>query len=201
MVTYDQMKSKVEEMRLEKRSLQRRLQDEKERHGNLATKLSNLEKAHSIIQIVAQSTQQNLQYHFSKLVTSALKGISSEWPDFEVEFVPRRNRTECDLLFSQNGVRQHPLESSGGGPKDVASFALRCAYWAIRKNRRVLILDEPFKYVSPDLQGETSEMVKSLSSSLKLQILMVSHQTDINIAADRTFFVERKGDRSRVEEV
>ena len=42
-------------------------------------------------------------------------------------------------------------------------------------------------------------MVKMVSRRVKLQIIMISHQDDINIAADRTFLNVKKGGKSEVE--
>jgi DNA repair exonuclease SbcCD ATPase subunit len=42
-------------------------------------------------------------------------------------------------------------------------------------------------------------MVKMLSDRLGVQIIMVSHQEDINVAADKTFYNSKKGQKSKVE--
>jgi len=76
---------------------------------------------------------------------------------------------------------------------DVTSFALRVAFWALKKNRPIMVLDEPFPNVSPDLQYKVSEMVKFVSEKLGLQIIMVSHAENINVAANKTFVVSKKG--------
>ena len=197
---FDKIKSQFKELKAERQVLASRKEREEKKKEELESRLDNAEKGLAIIQSVAKDTQQNLRFHFSKLVTSSLKAVSLEWPDFDVEFVIRRNRTECDLYFDEFGTRQHPIESSGGGPKDVASFGLRCAYWALKKNRRVLVLDEPFRNVSPDLQRAVSDMVKGVSKTLGIQIVMVSHQDDINISADKTFSVVKTGKVSRITE-
>lgn len=197
---FESIKSRFEELKAERQVLASRKKREEKKREELEVRLDNAEKGLAIIQIVAKDTQQNLRFHFSKLVTSSLKATTPEWPEFDVEFVIRRNRTECDLYFVEYGHRQHPMESSGGGPKDIASFALRCAYWALKKNRRALVLDQPFGNVSSDLQRAVSIMVKSVSEMLKIQIIMVSHQDDINISADKTFSVVKTGKISKVTE-
>lgn len=162
-------------------------------------KLESFTKARSVIQIVALNTQRNLEYHLSNLVTTAIWAINPAWPKFVVEISIQRNKTECNLFFEEFGVKQRPKNCSGGGVKDVASFALRIARWSLNKNRATFFLDEPFRNVSPDLQEKTSEMVKMTSEELKLQIIMISHQEDINIASDKTFHVTKEGQISKVE--
>jgi len=159
-----------------------------------STRLANAEQARIILQIVAQKTQKKLEYHISSLVTTALRSVLPEPPDFKAEFVTRRNKTECDLLFVMNGEEYLPKEGSGGGAKDIASFAFRVSRWGLNKNRPTMILDEPFRNVSPDLQHKVSEMLKMVSSEINLQIIMVSHAVNINACADKvTEVVKEKG--------
>jgi len=166
----------------------------------LKQRVEDSKQARIVLQEVAKQTMQNLEYHLSNPVTLALKAINLEWPKFVAEIVIRRNQMECDLLFEEEGVRYRPTDGAGGGPLDVASFALRVTFWSLKKNRSCFILDEPFKYVSPDLQSKASDMIKMISSSLELQIIMVSHQEDINISSDKTYRVEKIKKISHVKE-
>jgi ABC-type transporter Mla maintaining outer membrane lipid asymmetry ATPase subunit MlaF len=156
-------------------------------------------KARIIFQDIAQQTQKNLEDHISNLVSLALKSVSPEFPDFVAEMTIRRNQLECDLWFENYGNRTRPMYSSGGGPKDVASFALFVSYWAMGNNRGCLVLDEPFKYVSPDLQGNVGDMIRMISDKLKLQLIMVSHADTVNESADKEFFVKLDGEVSLIE--
>lgn len=154
--------------------------------------------ARIIFQDIAQQTQRNLEDHISNLVTLALKAVSPEFPNFVAEMKIRRNQLECDLWFEHNGFKTHPMYSSGGGPKDVASFALFVSYWSMGSNRACLVLDEPFKYVSPDLQGNVGDMIRMIADKLNLQLIIVSHADTVNESADRQFFVEIDGEVSSV---
>ena len=169
--------------------------------ANLQLRMTSADKARVIIQNVAKETQQNLEFHISKLVTTALNSV---FPD-EIQFVTRieirRKKTECDLLFEEFDQEYNPLKGSGYGPVDVASFALRISFWSLNRNRPTMILDEPFRNVSPDLQYKVSEMLKMISKRLGIQVIMVSHQKDINIAADKTFLATKVGKVTEIKEV
>jgi DNA repair exonuclease SbcCD ATPase subunit len=145
------------------------------------------EKARAIIQKVARETQQSLEYHVGELVSLALNGIFPDPYKFVVEFVERRNRSECDLFFERAGERVHPFDASGGGAVDVASFALRSSIWSLGKSRNVLGLDEPFRFLSRELQPLASEMLAEISHRLGLQIIMITHSPDLIDGADRVF--------------
>ncbi|KXH69829.1 MAG: hypothetical protein AM326_01780 [Candidatus Thorarchaeota archaeon SMTZ-45] len=158
-------------------------------------------KARIIIQTVAQETQRNLEFHLSHLVTTALAAVFPEDIQFVARIEVRRGKTECDLKFSEYGQEYDPLEGSGFGPVDVASFALRVTFWSLKKNRPTFLLDEPFRNVSPDLQHKVSDMLKMVSEKLGLQIVMVSHQEDVNVSADKTFVARKEGKVTRLEEL
>ena len=156
------------------------------------------ERGLTIIQLVAQSTQQNLEYHISNLVTTALASVFPNPPEFVAEIEVARNKTSCQLSFLEFGEKSKPTECAGGGPLDIASFALRTSYWSLKRTRPVFLLDEPFKFVSPGLQSKVSDMLKMLSEKLAVQIIMVSHADEINYSADKTFHVEKDGEIAKV---
>jgi len=151
--------------------------------------LENCQKARVIIQTVAQTTQERLEHHISSLVTMALASVFPDPYTFVLQFVKRREKTEADLIFVKDGNEGSPMDVSGGGPLDVASFALRTATWAIKPTRNVLILDEPFRFVSRNLQLACSEMLKYISEKLEIQLIVVSHIPEIMDKADKVFNV------------
>jgi len=147
------------------------------------------EKAREIIRTVGIKTQQQLSFHISDITSLALEAVFPEPYALVVDFVQRRNKTECDLLFEKNKERMHPLDASGGGAVDVAAFALRIASWSMTnpKSRSVMILDEPMRFVSADLQQAASEMLKEISTKLGIQFIIVTHENTLAAWADKTF--------------
>ena len=165
------------------------------------TRAEGMKKARIVIQTVAQETQQNLEYHISEPVTSAIRAVLPDEITFIARIMIRRGKTECDLLFEEFEEEYKPLKGSGYGAVNVACFAERICFWSLQKNRPTLILDEPFRDVSPDLQYKVSLMVKKLSKKIGMQVIMVSHAAEINLAADKTFVTEKKGKITQVTEV
>ena len=58
--------------------------------------------------------------------------------------------------------------------------------------RNTIILDEPFKHLSDDLQPLGSEVLKQLSDKLKIQFIIVTHRKEITGVADKIFEVSRR---------
>jgi len=166
------------------------------------------EKAKLIVQEIGLKMQEQLQYHISAITSLALEAVFDNPYQLELDFVQRRNKTECDLYFARGDIKVDPLSASGLGAVDVASFALRVAAWDMMepKSDNVLILDEPFKH----LKGEEAnirvlQIVKEISKRLNLQIIMVSDERisreDIIENADRTFEVTIKKGVSKIKQL
>jgi hypothetical protein len=167
--------------------------------------LQKHEKAREIIRIVGKSTQEQLSFHISDITSLALEAIFNDPYKLQIEFVPRRNKTECDLYFVRNENKVDPLKASGVGAVDVAAFALRIAAWSMQTphSRNVMLLDEPFKH----LKGVKAnlrllDMINEISNRLKLQTIMVSDERvdkeDIYEKADRVFEVTIKKGISKI---
>lgn len=156
--------------------------------------LRRYEQAREVIREVGIKTQNQLSFHISDITSLALEAVFDDPYELVVEFVQRRNKTECDLFFVREDNKIDPLGASGVGAIDVAAFALRVASWSMQhpKSRNVLILDEPFKHLKgrePNLR--VLEMIKQVSQKLNFQIIMVSDERipreDIIEAADKVF--------------
>ena len=198
MVNFQELKNKVKQDRASKDVLESKYKDLLILKESLELTLTEAEQAREVIQTVAQKTLQNLEFRISNLGTLALKSVSPDFPELIARISMRRNQTEVDFLFKEFDVEQKPLESSGYGAVNIACYALRVSFWSLDKNRPVMILDEPFRDLSPDLQEKASDMIKMVSEKFDLQHVLVSHAEDLNYAADRTFVVEKIGKRSRV---
>ena len=196
------LRTKLSELRGKQKEVKRNIKDIETSLLKLKRNLTRYEQAQEIIREVGIATQQQLTFHISDVVSLALETVFDDPYEFEVEFVRRRGKSECDLFFVRDGQKIHPLTASGGGAVDVASFALRVASWSMqipRKNN-VLILDEPFKNLSAEYLPYASELLKKLSEKLNLQIIMVSHSEELIDYADKVFVCSIRNGVSKVAE-
>lgn len=159
------------------------------------------EQAQTIIQVVAQETQNQLAYHIAEPVSLALASIQEDPYSLNVNFEIRRGRTECDLMFERNGQLSEPLDSTGGGCVDIASFGLRMARWSLNNDTRpVFLLDQPTHELSGrDLQKKAGEMMKEVCSKLGAQLIVVSHSPAMAEAGDRVYRFQKNNGITRVE--
>lgn len=179
------LKDKINISKGEKLAIEKQLADEQ---TSLTTTNENYlvyEEALTIAKEVAIRTQQQLEYQISELVSLAFAAVFDEPYELKVEFVQRRGKTECDIFFTRDGNAIEP-DASGGGARDIASFALRVTAMRLMSGnvKPLLILDEPFKFLSLDLQEKAAIMLKEVSKKLGLQVIMVSHNETLIENAD-----------------
>ena len=189
-----QMKGRKEQLELDLKRVKKNINEAEQREKYVL-------KARSVLQKVAQETQEKLVYHISNIVNMALGAVLPDPYKLVIHFVERRNTVECDLLFEKDGEEMKPETSSGGGALDIAAFALRCVFWSFENTRPIIFLDEPFRFVSVDLQSKVGDMLQSISEKLGLQIIMVSHLPNIIAGADKIFEVSQVKGRSIVNEI
>jgi hypothetical protein len=162
--------------------------------SNLQIRSGDIERSSVILQIVAQQTQSQLSFYISDMVTTA---ITTVFPDdnfqFFLEFVQRRGKTEADMFLADvKGNRIKLSDAEGGGLIDIVSFSLRICLWSLTKSSRaVIICDESMKFLSRNLLPKAGELIKELSSQLKLQIIMVSHLDELIDMADQVIEVKK----------
>lgn len=189
-----QLRNQLERQKGQKSQIEKSITTTVQETKDKKRDLRRHEQAREVIREVGLKTQQQLSFHISDITSLALEAVFDDPYELVVEFIQRRNKTECDLFFVRNNHRMDPLDSSGIGAVDVAAFALRVASWSMQypKSRNVLILDEPFKHLKgrgPNLR--VLEMIKQVSEKLNFQIIMISDERipreDIIEAADKVF--------------
>lgn len=175
-------------------------------------------KAQSIIQIVAQATQKELEYRITEPVSLALAAVYDDPYKMVARFeITGRGNTECHLGFERNGNIFKPVNndggSTGGGPIDIGSFALRIGSWSLAqpRSRPIILTDEPFKWIDKKkIQGtETTtmhlagqmlkEITKPPPDGLGLQIIMITHIKELIECADRVIETTIKNGKTSVE--
>lgn len=171
---------------------------------NLNKRIKLLEQAQVFLQKIAQDTQGNLKFQIEDIVNLALETCFPNEYKFQLQFNIARGKTDAELVFiSQKTGRQiDPMNASGGGVVDLTSFALRIASYALEQGiDNVIILDEPFRFISRDLQVRAGEILKTLSEKLGLQILMVTHIGEMIDIADKVFEVKKNSDGRSIVKV
>lgn len=165
---YDLANAQVKEERKALREVRERLED--------------IQAAQKLVQEVAQSVQEQAHRQIGDIVTRCLSAVYEERaPEFRITFEQKRGKTEARLLFVQDGQEMDPLKEGAGGMVDVAAFALRlaCLILARPRKRRLLVLDEPFRFVDVGVRPRLRDLLLALAEELGVQIVMVTHSPEL----------------------
>lgn len=171
-------------------ALESRHDDLVERRATLQRKqkeLMKLEQAHDEVAAALRTLSSELQQQFftqlNGIVTRCLRTVFGNEYQFELEQRRTAKRTTVQSVLYQNDVKTHLADSVGGGVLDVVSFGLRLACLLTQRKQlaQVLILDEPFKFLSAGYQQSIAELFKSLQSDLGIQIVMVTHVPSLEV--------------------
>jgi DNA repair exonuclease SbcCD ATPase subunit len=135
------------------------------------------QQAQEIAQAVAAIVQQQAHERIAGIVSKCLATVFDEPYEFRINFEQKRGKTDARLVFLRDGHELDPMEDSGLGVVDVAAFALRVAALVLTQpmKRRMIVMDEPMKFVSRDYQSRVRTMLQMLSEELDVQIVLVTH--------------------------
>lgn len=173
----------VRQIRADLASVDSLIATEKVALSKAARRLERTLEAQEILQRIAQAVQQKAHEKISEVVSSCLEAVFDDPYSFEIVFERKRGKTEAKLRFTRRGLSVDPLTAAGGGMVDVAAFALRAACLMLHRPRlnRLLVLDEPFRFVSVQYQENIRYMIEKLSKEMGIQIVLVTHVDELAI--------------------
>lgn len=145
--------------------------------------LAAMKEAQVLVQQTATLAQETAHRRIAQLVTECLRAVFDDPYEFRIEFDRKRGRTEARCLVVRGDCEIDPLEAAGGGVVDVIAFALRLIALTLKRpeRRRLLILDEPFKFVSEEYRERIRDLLLTLSEDLGIQMVIVTHIRELEI--------------------
>lgn len=176
--------SRLDALRAQVNRKQGELSSARQRHTSVVAaleqhkeKLTATLEAQTILTEVAKSVQTEVRTVVESIVSQCLSAVfGASAYRFEIEFTTRRSRSEADFWLVRDDLKLAPTGLVGGGVVDVVSFALRLAALILSKTaRRIIIADEPFKFVSQEYRPKVREMLQMLSDDLGVQFIYVTH--------------------------
>lgn len=191
MIEVAELKAKIQKAAGRRDYLKDRLTEAEKKAVSLSETLEATKMAQAVGQKAAADTQEQLRVHITDLVQSALDAVFPGKYKFGVEFEAKRGQSEARLYIERDEEQYDPIESNGGGLKDVMSLSLRMACWMLSRSDNVLLLDEPFKNLSAEYRPMMADLLYEMSRSMGLQVIMVTHESEQINAADRIFHVSQ----------
>lgn len=177
MLSFPDIRARIAFCKENYRSACKRVKEETEAVEQAVSRLNSSQKALEIVQSVGRQVQDQVRNQIVGVVSKCLEAVFDDPYEFVMAFEHKRNQTEVRLAFKREGKEVDPMTAAGGGVIDVASFALRlaCLMLVRPKPRKILIMDEPFQAVSPNLHDRVRELLEVLSEDMGVQFIMITN--------------------------
>ena len=177
-----QVRRKVDQLLASYQHAKRKVKEEKAELVRCRKHVESVVQAQQLLQEVAETIQQSAHHQIAAVVSKCLETVFGENAyQFKINFRKARGKTEAELLFVRDGMEIDPVDASGGGIVDVASFALRfaCLLLASPRKRRLILADEPFKHLSHQYRPRVRELLMTLANEFNMQIVFVTHSREL----------------------
>lgn len=147
-------------------------------------------EACEVVQTIAAETQARAHSAIAAVVSRCLTAVFDEPYTFKIDFERKRGKTEARLYFVRDGIEIDPLTAAGGGVVDVAAFALRLACILLHRPqlRPLMVLDEPFRFVSANYLPRVRDLIDGLADEFGVQFVIVSHLSELK--DENTIYIE-----------
>lgn len=160
-------------------------EEEEEKLETCLKEEASLKEAQILLQKVAEKAQESAHRQVASLVSRCLQAVFGEDAyQFSINFTKKRGKTDAELTFSREGlILEDPIRQAGLGQVEVASFALRLACILLSKprRRRLLVLDEPFKWVSKKYRKSVRILIESLAKEFEVQFILATHTPEFMV--------------------
>lgn len=139
----------------------------------LRAERARYEKFKEILFTLSAENQTKIKEYIEHIVTLALKSVMGDSYSFELDFdTTKRGQSEVHFFINDGINRLEPRDDTTGyGIVDICDFALRLIFLSMEDVEPILILDEPFKNVSPKYLQNTGKMLSEISKMLGIQII------------------------------
>jgi len=163
------------------------------------------DKILKLLQTLSDMKKDKIKNKIEKLITRGLSSVYSENYEYELDYEIKRDSIYVSpyvIQFIDGKKLKTPiLDSRGGGISDIISFLNRVIILALYKPvlRMVMILDEPFKWVSREYLVNINKLLRTLNSLLKIQFIIVTHKYELIEESDKVFKTKRINGVSYIE--
>ena len=173
-----------------RQSSQELLERKRKQQEELLEEMETVLKSQALLQSVAEEVQSQLSSKIDNIVNLGLATCFPEYT-FELKYVPSRGKTEVRFVFKLGEDEVDILNQNGGGLVDLVTFCLRVAVFAISSTDNVIVLDEPYKYVSKTLRPKIAELLSALSEKMNIQFIYVTHIEELSETSNKNIIIKK----------
>lgn len=193
------LREQYDELFIEKTLLLQERKDKKRKLKAIRHQIKICTKAHFLLTEVGKKIQKRFKHKIETLITNAIQAVYDYPYVFKLRFENKRNNIEIKPIIKKGEKELVPKDDLGGGILDVIALGFEVILWYLQNpgSRPILFLDEPFRFLG-NLSSKAGYILKYLSRSFGLQIVMTSHDTELTAFYDKIYKVDYDGIESTV---
>ncbi|AIG97418.1 ATPase involved in DNA repair [Archaeoglobus fulgidus DSM 8774] len=203
-----ELRTKLEEVKRQKRSRTEELSKTDESIRDLEDKLKSLEKILEFVGKLQRIRQAFSKDGVQKIVRQRVAPIISEFArgymeNFNLDITDISVNEDFDVTIMKHGG-EISIKSISGGEKVAVAIALRLAIAKALAGRiSTIIMDEPTTHLDEERRRELVEIMKNFfrEGSTVPQMIIITHHRELEDIADTVYRVEKVDGVSRVIEV
>lgn len=160
------------------------------------------EKVVVVVQKLTEISRKETLDKVAAIVTTALQEVKDPDLSFKINYKTERSQAVAEFVIYNSKLKLEldPVQSCGGTLIDIIEFALKVSLLLKWKPQlsKVLILDEAFKFVSAVDRPAMAQFVKQITEKLGIQLILVSHSSELMLDAHKVFSVSHNGIESAI---
>lgn len=181
---------------------------ESQLRGQIGTKKSEAqlyEKAGVVAEKLTELSRKDTLDKVAAIATTALQEVKDPNLEFKIQYKRERNQAVAEFIVYDSQLKQDmSLEMSCGGTiVDIVELPLKVSLllkWR-PELARLLVLDESFKQIATEDRPKFAQFMRQLAEKLDLQIILVTHSTELASQAHKVFKVSKDGTESQIQEL
>jgi DNA repair exonuclease SbcCD ATPase subunit len=160
----------------------------------------------ALLTSIGEGLQNEAQRQIEGLVTRGLQTIFGDDLSFHIVQEVKANAAQVDFVIRSKAegaeVETPVMESRGGGLAAVVGFLVRLVVLLLSKDRQesIMFLDETFGHVSVEYEPRLAEFIREIVDNTGVQIVLVTHSTAFNDAADKRYHFALQDGVTKVRE-
>ena len=167
------LKTLIDKNTFIKDSLEEKKEEIQKDINNINKETDTLLELKDFLMSVSANYRDQLCNLFTSLVTEALTSIFEKDIRFNIKLYTYRNEPAIDVSVIEDNLEVDPQKSCGGGLNDIISFVIKIIFIYLKKSSKIIILDEPLKFLSRDYIEQSSNFIRDISKRLNIQIILV----------------------------
>lgn len=138
-------------------------------------RLSLAEEIQHVLKTLQARAHERSLGAFEKLLTAIVRDVLKEKGDVRLMLSMRGNAPALDVRIDNAGNLEDALEGNGGAVANVLSAGLRFAALSRTGNRRLMVLDEPDCWITPERVPAFVGVIADVSRAIAVQTFFISH--------------------------